>query len=436
MKKIFIHSLAVLFLFQAYEASAQCGGPVTRTAYLVGLQYNTTTGNLFMTFGMQNNSNSQTNVQILAYTSAFRFDTAFMSLDRSFGNSYYQAFGAFIVSPTGPAYTNASYTYDHSNYSQYNGTDSWQDVIDQRSSNQCADIVPVTSAGGAEIFYKYIFHVSDWGQAKINSGDINVLDPCNPKFILKFINSSNYTVPAADSSHFKLLVYALGNNQAVSYKGIRLEARDNSGSNCTGIIGSTQGIPTGTVTFDAGGIIVPVKYSAFNVTKRGSKSAYITWTTESESTNLGFTVERRTKAGFETIGFIASRGVNGNSAATLNYEFTDANIPASGVVYYRIKQTELSGKVEYTGVKAIRLDGAFAVSVYPNPAKGITNITIPENKGGVDIFLTDNFGRIVNRWMNVTETSKQIEIKNPGYYFLKVVSKSSGEQYTEKIVVN
>ncbi len=440
MKRIFtlLTLSAVLMLINRSNSQAQCSGPVSRTAPLVGLQYNSTTRVLSVAFGIINNSGATSNVQICAFTPAFRYDTSIMQLDHEnkIGNhSYVQAFGGFAANNSATPITVGSYTYDKAVYATYNNS-SWVDVIDQKSSNACADLETVNNTTGSKTFFRYWFKMSDRGHQMIMDNLMKV-DPgssCDPKFILRVVNSTSYTVAAADTQSLRLVVFALGNNS--TYQGVKIEELDASGSNCTGTVGSTQNIPTGNTSLDVSGIIVPVKYGSFNVTKRGSKSAYINWTTESESNNLGFTIERRTKAGFEPIANIASKGVNGNSAYTLSYDFTDANVNTSGVAYYRIKQTELSGKVEYTDIKAIRFDGSFSISLYPNPTKGIANISIPENQGGVDLYLTDNMGRIINRWVNVTERNKQIKIDNPGYYFLKVVSKASGEQYTEKIIVN
>ena len=121
---------------------------------------------------------------------------------------------------------------------------------------------------------KYLFHVKPWGQAKIANQTINVLDPCTTNFILDFVGSTSYTVTPTDSVYRKCLIYALGNNS--TYRGIKIEALDASGSNCNGTVGSVQNIPTGNIAYDAGGVIVPVKYSSFNVMKRGNKSAYLT----------------------------------------------------------------------------------------------------------------------------------------------------------------
>ncbi|MES1222480.1 MAG: hypothetical protein ABUT20_43700, partial [Bacteroidota bacterium] len=293
MKKIFtLAMLIAVLMFGNYNATAQCNGPTSRTAPLVGLQYNAVTRTLVVAFGIVNNSASTSNVQIVAFTGAFRYDTSIMKLQRQYGGgyNYAQSFGPCVPNAAGTSIVSGSYTYNQTIYSQYNTTN-WMDVIDQRSSNACSDMVPVNDATGAKTFFKYWFTMSERGHQMIMNNQMKV-DPassCDSKFILRIVNTMNYAIPVADSASLKIQVFAMGNN--ATYKGVKLHELDASGSQCNGTVGSTQAIPTGNTSFDVGGLVVPVKFSNFNVTKH-SKSAYITWTTESENSNLGFTIER------------------------------------------------------------------------------------------------------------------------------------------------
>jgi ELWxxDGT repeat protein len=83
--------------------------------------------------------------------------------------------------------------------------------------------------------------------------------------------------------------------------------------------------------------VLPITGLQFNVTKQTGK-ALLEWKTYSEFSNKGFQVQRSSNAiQFDSIGFIAAKGSNGNGA---NYNFTDLN-PLTGKNYYRLQQTDI-----------------------------------------------------------------------------------------------
>ncbi|MEZ4852231.1 MAG: hypothetical protein R3B93_27210 [Bacteroidia bacterium] len=73
----------------------------------------------------------------------------------------------------------------------------------------------------------------------------------------------------------------------------------------------------------------------------------VTWTTSMELNNEYFTVERSFDQHiFESIGRVESQG-GGNELR--NYKLVD-NLPQTGKIYYRIKQTDLDGEFSYSPV--------------------------------------------------------------------------------------
>ena len=56
------------------------------------------------------------------------------------------------------------------------------------------------------------------------------------------------------------------------------------------------------------GLVIPVELSAFNVTPRADGSMLLSWHTETETSNLGFEIERGDGENFERIGFVQGRG--------------------------------------------------------------------------------------------------------------------------------
>ncbi|HCY22750.1 MAG TPA: hypothetical protein DHV29_04605 [Bacteroidales bacterium] len=94
----------------------------------------------------------------------------------------------------------------------------------------------------------------------------------------------------------------------------------------------------------------------------------LTWITATENNNDYFTVERSLDGiEFEAIGIVDGAG---NSNVVRTYQFSDYG-PLSGVVYYRIKQTDFNGEFEYSDIVAVDFatdEEPLIVELFPNPA--------------------------------------------------------------------
>lgn len=118
------------------------------------------------------------------------------------------------------------------------------------------------------------------------------------------------------------------------------------------------------------------------------------WITASEIDNEGFLLESSEDAiTFTAIGEIAGAG---NSNVEVNYSFLDRNV-ISGTTYYRLKQMDYSGVVDYSNIIAIeRGEDDSNIVAYPNPMEDFIDIRIPEEDYDVvDMRITDLVGRVL-----------------------------------------
>lgn len=183
--------------------------------------------------------------------------------------------------------------------------------------------------------------------------------------------------------------------------------------------------------------VLPVSFKSFNATQRSNK-AVLTWETDQENNNDGFEIERRSAGNsqYQKIGFVDSKAPGGNGAA-FSYSFDDNQSLAKGVTYYRLRQVDLDGKATYSEVKAVRTGngGLLTISIYPNPSRGVANVTIPESAGKMDVSLDDYTGKSVQRWSGISVRNLQINNMRPGIYMLRINFRESGETITERIIV-
>ncbi|GAB2461316.1 hypothetical protein GCM10011375_12430 [Hymenobacter qilianensis] len=98
---------------------------------------------------------------------------------------------------------------------------------------------------------------------------------------------------------------------------------------------------------------LPVELVSFTAVASGSSTVSLTWTTASEKDNASFTVERST--GGQIFAAIAKLNGAGTSTASHRYTFRDDNLPpGAAVLYYRLRQTDLDGTVNYSPVRALK----------------------------------------------------------------------------------
>lgn len=165
-------------------------------------------------------------------------------------------------------------------------------------------------------------------------------------------------------------------------------------------VNETAGVyPAGNAVVTLPGLVLPVKFTGFNVLK-GDNKAFLTWSIENESPlAVRYEVQRSLNGtDFTTVSSISPRN---NGLTSNSYDFTDDNlnsIRTSGVIYYRIKQIDQDGRFVMTDIKSIRLGSVkgFVVSAFPNPTKDYTKLSLDLTANtDVIISITDAAGKQV-----------------------------------------
>ena len=138
---------------------------------------------------------------------------------------------------------------------------------------------------------------------------------------------------------------------------------------------------------------VPVELSAFSAMNEGNQIR-LEWTTQSESNNLGFNVERSLdQESFSKIGFVPG---NFTTSTPKFYTFVDSDLEV-GTYFYRLKQLDTNGAFEYSPVvtAAISAPTAFVLHQnFPNPFNHETKILYElAEKTEVSIFIFNLLGR-------------------------------------------
>ncbi len=188
-------------------------------------------------------------------------------------------------------------------------------------------------------------------------------------------------------------------------------------------------------------ITLPINMTSFRAQVNDCKKIDLDWTTISEIDNDKFILERKTalKQDFVPVGEIKG---SGNSNVEVRYAYTDDLAPGmrKGTVYYRLKQVDFNGTVNYSSTISVELDCEEIpdVSVYPNPVVRELNVQLPSLWEGESVVLEfyNEQGKLVRveNIAKVTDLDLQFDISElpTGIYNLKM--SNSGSIFNKRFV--
>jgi hypothetical protein len=145
-------------------------------------------------------------------------------------------------------------------------------------------------------------------------------------------------------------------------------------------------------------VLLPVQFTAFTVSK-SKNDALLQWSVENQSPiTATYQIERSLNGSeFNAIAQLPAKTTENKG----NYTYNDVNaglLKDDGLVYYRIKQTDLDGKYTYSNVRSIRImRNPLQLTAFPNPVKDITRLRFETNNpNAVRINVYDAQGKIVH----------------------------------------
>ncbi len=193
---------------------------------------------------------------------------------------------------------------------------------------------------------------------------------------------------------------------------------------------ASTGIVTATLS------ALPVTLSSFTAKPTTDNKVALAWVTSSESVNKGFSIERQEEGSgkFQSLGFIASKAVGGNSQTTLAYSFKDVTAK-NGTNMYRLVQEDLDGTKSYSEVRVVKLNGQSVSMVFPNPSNGAVNISRTADGKKMNIQVIDQSGRIISQVSNITDANYRMNIPQSGIYNIKMMYPETGEQSVQRVVI-
>ena len=160
-------------------------------------------------------------------------------------------------------------------------------------------------------------------------------------------------------------------------------------------------------------------------------SVMLNWKTATETNNLGFAIQRSLDGeSFIDIGFVNG---NGTTTEAKSYSFIDTDLGIATNLYYRLRQIDYNGTVDYSSVINVEVKELISFSLaqnYPNPFNPTTTIGyVLQEKSNTKLTVFNSLGEEVAVLVN--------EEQDKGYHKIEFDgSKLSSGVYLFKIVAN
>lgn len=179
-------------------------------------------------------------------------------------------------------------------------------------------------------------------------------------------------------------------------------------------------------TFTGGTAPLAVKFLSFDAQAQPDRTVRLDWVTALESNVKHYTIHRSYDAvNWTLVGTQAPAAHSSNEQHT--YSMTDGE-PGSGLIYYRLTETDLNGKETHAPIRFVRLGTAtFAdATLYPNPGDGRT-VTLRSTmlvEGEVEVTVVSIDGKVYLRQSLPPQLNGEVQLQDmnlpAGSYFINL----------------
>jgi hypothetical protein len=146
-------------------------------------------------------------------------------------------------------------------------------------------------------------------------------------------------------------------------------------------------------------LAIPITFTSVNAYQQ-NQQININWKTRNENNIKNYSIERSV----DGVAFLELTSVHADNLSSASYQWAD-HFPAKENNYYRIRSTDIEGKIDYSNVVKVEasvntpknIEGIAGISLYPNPAT-INNLNlkmINQPAGNYEIRLMNSYGQIL-----------------------------------------
>lgn len=181
---------------------------------------------------------------------------------------------------------------------------------------------------------------------------------------------------------------------------------------------------------------LPIILSSFTASL-GKDGVDLAWTTSSEVNADHIAIQRSVDAGAHW-STLATEAAKGSPSTSASYVYTDAR-PFTGSSEYRLQLVDKDGKFAYSVIKTIHTGLVGAVSIYPNPAHDLVNVTLGGTSAGtMTIRLFNQSGQLLQEKSVNNAAGTTVPLSVSGYSlgnYLLVVTGADGSKHATNLLI-
>lgn len=181
---------------------------------------------------------------------------------------------------------------------------------------------------------------------------------------------------------------------------------------------------------------LPVQFISIKGNRLTDGSVHLEWRTTNEINHYQFEVERSIDGNiFQHIGTV--KNATSTAGHETIYQFEDREFAKyyPEVLYYRLKQIDLSGEWQHSPIIAVEAQSVINLSLWPNPTTGVITVDLPTSPSSpITLQLVNSVGSVVKHYQLHSKSTK-IGVKDlhKGLYLGKFFL-PSGRVETRKIL--
>jgi len=186
------------------------------------------------------------------------------------------------------------------------------------------------------------------------------------------------------------------------------------------------------------GLVLPVKFVAFDARTTADGSVNLDWTTAQEDNNKGFSIERSTTGGdFTSVAFIPSSNARGNSSTLTGYSYKDHPTDAARLSY-RLKQIDWDVNASYSDIVEVTMpDNNASAKIFTKGS--VISISMPATSRSqpYDVLVFDTQGRTLRHQHSLIATTTVITgLPEHSVYYVEVLGKKGQERLLKAVYLD
>ncbi|AEW03118.1 hypothetical protein Niako_6896 [Niastella koreensis GR20-10] len=188
-------------------------------------------------------------------------------------------------------------------------------------------------------------------------------------------------------------------------------------------------------------VVLAADITSFTTNKINDASIDIKWITLNEKNNRNYAIQKSTDG--KVFGNVTELAAKTGTAQTgaYSYSYPVQLADNNKILWFRIKQTDTNGSIQYSAVRAIKINGTAneQLKLYPNPAKGASNLIFSNNKrGNWEVNIHSVNGQLLKRYSFTNALTGNINTGNElgkGIYMVRIINKTTQEKLVRQLII-